>query len=99
MKRPATDSSDLTRKEQEHVRAAIRFLHTRFGTWEMVAKALRFKRKTIQEAVYGATVSASVAFRVARVAGTPIDDLLAGRFPPKGTCPHCGHMKEPAAGR
>jgi hypothetical protein len=90
--RPPTDRFDLTRKEQEHVRAAIRFLRLRCGTWEMTAKALRFKRRTVQEAVYGATVSASMAFRVARLAGVPIDDVLAGRFPPVGTCPYCGHV-------
>jgi hypothetical protein len=91
--RPPTDRSDLTPKEQDRVRAALRFLRLRCGTWETLAKALRFKRKTVQEAVYGATVSASLTFRVARLAGVPIDDLLGGRFPPEGTCPYCGHVQ------
>ena len=40
---------------------------------------------------HGRPVSADMAFRVARAAGVPIDDVLGGKFPPPGTCPHCGH--------
>jgi hypothetical protein len=86
------ESHDLTTKEQAHVRTAIRFLRVRTGTWDTLAKAMRLRRRTIQDAVYGGTVSASVAFRTARLAGVPVDDVLAGRFPPEGTCPMCGHM-------
>jgi hypothetical protein len=43
--------------------------------------------------MYGATVSASLAYRVARLAEVGIDDLLAGAFPPPNTCPHRGHTK------
>jgi hypothetical protein len=32
-----------------------------------------------------------MALRVARLAGVPIDDVLAGKFPPAGTCPYCGN--------
>jgi hypothetical protein len=46
--------------------------------------------------VYGRTpISASMAFRVARFLGAPIDDLLAGRFTPPSTCPYC---KQPVPG-
>jgi hypothetical protein len=27
-----------------------------------------------------------------------VDDVLTGRFPAPGTCPHCGHMKEATDG-
>jgi hypothetical protein len=91
-----TDNTDLTKQEQANVRAALRFLHVRLGTWEMVAKALRFKRSTIMDSVSGAVVSASLAFRTARLAGVPVDDVLAGRFPPAGTCPMCGHASDRA---
>jgi hypothetical protein len=36
----------------------------------------------------------AVAFRVARLTGVSIDDLLAGKYPPPGTCPHCGHSAD-----
>jgi hypothetical protein len=32
----------------------------------------------------GKTATPRLAFRVARLAGVPIDDLLAGNFPPRG---------------
>lgn len=34
-----------------------------------------------------------MAFRVARLTDTSIDDLLGGRYRP-GACPHCGHMPD-----
>ena len=82
--------SDLTAEEQENVRAALRFLHARCGTWRVVAKALHAQPGTLRHTVRGRTVSASTAVRVARFAGAAVDDVLTGRFPPEGTCPHCG---------
>lgn len=39
-------------------------------------------------------VSASMAFRVARVVGVKVDDLLLGKWPEAGTCPRCGYKDE-----
>ena len=78
--------SDLTAKEQANVRAAIRFLHARTGRWDVLAKSLRSHKRTLR-----IPASASMAVRVARLAGVGVDDVLAGRFPAPGTCPHCGH--------
>jgi hypothetical protein len=44
----------------------------------------------------GRVVSASMALRIGRFVGVSVDDLLAGRFPPPGTCPYCGHAREKA---
>jgi hypothetical protein len=82
--------SDLAAKEQSNVRAALSFLRFRFGGLAPLAKALRLKETTIGRVRQGKAVSASLTFRVARLAGVSIDDLLAGRFPAPGTCPHCG---------
>ena len=38
------------------------------------------------------TVSASMAFRVARFVKVPVDDVVNGRYPAPGACPHCGHV-------
>lgn len=81
--------SDLTKEEQAHVRAAIRFLRARCGGAKMLAKALRVDRKTLIS-----PATPTTAFRVARFAGVGVDDLLTGRFPPPGTCAYCGHRKE-----
>ncbi len=81
--------NDLTAKEQENVRAALRYLRVRFETWENVAGSLGVSRELLRRVVNGGdSVTASVAFRVARRAGATVDDVLTGVFP--GVCPHCG---------
>ena len=85
--------SDLTAKEQDNVRAAIRFIHARCGTWVNAAKALRAQPGTLLKSANGRAVSASTAVRVARFAGVTVDDVLTGKYPPAGTCPHCGHCR------
>jgi hypothetical protein len=92
--RRAQGETDLTAQEQAHARAALRFLRTRAGSWEQLAKVMRFRRSTIRDVLGGATVTARLAFRIARFAGTTVDDVIAGRFPPEGTCPYCGHRQE-----
>jgi hypothetical protein len=82
--------SDLTTQEQTNVRAALRYLRARCGTWDALAKALRFKLSSLAHVSGGKTVSARLMLRVARLADISVDDLLAGRYPPAGTCPHCG---------
>lgn len=86
--------TDLDEKEQNHVRAALNCLRRRVGGWEPLAKALGFTSTTVNHVAYSRrkTVSASMAFRVARLAEISVDDLLAGRFLPPGACPHCGHV-------
>jgi hypothetical protein len=90
---------DLTAQEQANVRAALRYLRARAGgrSWEPIGKALRLKANTLAKvAAERRGVSAGLAFRVARLASVGVDDVLAGRFPAPGTCPHCGHCKETA---
>ena len=41
----------------------------------------------------GRGVTPQLAFRVARLAGTSIDDLLGGHFRP-GACPRCGYLPD-----
>jgi DNA-binding XRE family transcriptional regulator len=83
----------LTDAEQENVRRALRFLRVRAGGWNTLADALGFKRKTIKNVREGHNrVSPNLAFRVARMAGVPVDDLLAGKVAPAGMCIHCGGM-------
>ena len=81
--------SDLTPAEQANVRRAFRFLRARMGTWEAVAAALNTKWSTLKTAKGTGTVSASMAFRVARVAGVTVDEVVTGRYAPKGVCPYC----------
>ncbi len=81
---------DLTTAEQTNVRTALRFLRARCGTWANLGKAIRFKDLTLSNVANGRTVTPALAFRVARFAKVGVDELLAGKYPPVGTCPHCG---------
>lgn len=84
--------SDLTEKEQRHVRTALRFLRLSIGTWKPLAAALRYDSESIGKVVTGRrNVTATLALRLARFVDLPVDDLLAGKYLPTRTCPHCGH--------
>jgi hypothetical protein len=83
--------SDLTKQEEANVRAALQFLRLRLGGWASVGKAIGFKETTVVNVAKGSSVSASMAIRVAKLVHVGVDDLLAGKFPPPGTCPYCGH--------
>lgn len=83
--------SDLTKQEQEHVRRALKYLRARMGKWETVYAALDTDNRAIRQMVAGKEVTASVAFRVARVIGVGVDAVLAGNYAPPGVCPNCGH--------
>lgn len=90
-------TGDFTVKEVTHVRAALRFLRLRCGTWTILAKALRLNDNTLANVANGhQPVSAKVAVRIAKFARVGVDDVLNGRFPAPGTCPHCGHQKDNA---
>lgn len=91
--------SDLTQEEQKNVRTALRFLRTRCGSMTNLAKALSFNECTLMDVLNRRsgtdrknTVSASMAFRVARFVKVPVDDVVNGRYPAPGACPHCGHV-------
>jgi hypothetical protein len=86
--------ADLNDEEQEHVRVALRFLHSRARGWGPLGAVLGFKRRTLESANQGRLVSATLAFRVARFAAVTLEDLLTGKYPPVGTCPHCGHATD-----
>jgi transcriptional regulator with XRE-family HTH domain len=88
-------ATDLTSEEQRNVRTAIRYLHTNVRRWNSLGKAIGIQPDTIYRILNGRrSVTAAMAFRVARLANVSIDDLLAGKTVPAGTCPHCGHPPE-----
>jgi hypothetical protein len=90
--------SDLTEQEQTNVRAALEYLRVRCGGLDQAAKALRAKFSYLRRVKMGLDpVSASLALRVARLGGASVDDVLAGRWPAPGTCPHCGQLTPAAA--
>ena len=73
--------SDLTAKEQKAVRTALRFLRLCVGAWAPLAKALRCEPDTVHKVAAGRRgVTPALALRVARIAGVPMEELLAGRW-------------------
>jgi hypothetical protein len=87
-------SPPLSDQEQANVRRAIRYLRSRLGTWVAVARAVRIKRATVRRLRDGGRVRPYVAGKVARVAAVSIKELTAGKYPPEGTCPHCGRASD-----
>lgn len=81
-----------TPEEQANVLRAIHYLHARVGTWIGTSRVLRVKRSTLRRARAGGRIRRYLALRVAALASVPFEDLLAGKFPPHGTCPHCGNV-------
>jgi hypothetical protein len=85
-------TADLTLEEQEHVRNAIILIRGQFGGWKSLGQVLHFDPPTLIHVVKERrAVTASMAFRVARIIGVGIDDLLAGKWPGEGACPRCGY--------
>jgi hypothetical protein len=82
----------LNVKEQANVLAALHFLHAKIGSWARVAKIVKNKRSSLRRARAGQRIRGmrGLARRISAVVGVPVGDVLAGRFPPPGTCPHCG---------
>ena len=84
-------STDLTPAEQEQVRAALRLLAKRFCDYAKLTRAMKTPRETVQRpALRGATVTAGIALRAARVAKIPLEDIVAGAWPSATMCRHCG---------
>ena len=81
----------LSKEQRVNVMVALRFLRIRVGTWKMLAKALGFELSTMKNVDKGVNpASVNLAFQVSRLAGVPFDDVVTGKYPVKGTCPHCG---------
>ena len=87
----AGEGGAFTAQEQENIRRALRFLRIRSGGWGPLAKALRLTASTINHMAGREKVSARLALRLAWFAGVSVEDMMAGKYPPEGTCPHCGH--------
>lgn len=88
--------TDLTNEEQQRVRATLHYLRRQVGGWIPLAKALHYGTSTLDKIANGREgrrVTPRLAFRVARLADSSIDDLLGGRYR-AGACPRCGHLPD-----
>jgi len=88
--------------EQTNVRSLIRALRVRLGNWQSVERALPLFHGMRVDVMAGRyEVSASVAFRVAKVPDVSLHDVLDGTALPPGGCKHCGRpgARHPAGRR
>ncbi len=90
--------TDLTENEQKHVRTALLYLRRQMFGRASVGRALGYQYDTVEKVANGRgrAPTASMAFRVARLVGVTVDDLIGGRFQP-GACPKCGHVPQDGA--
>jgi DNA-binding XRE family transcriptional regulator len=81
----------LSPEEVSNVRRALDFLRSQQGGTEKLATALGVRPKTLAM-MFTKTgkPSAGLALRTARLAGQPVEAILAGEWPREGACPHCG---------
>jgi len=90
---PTPRPSELTLEEQGHVKAALRVLMTRLGGQRQLAAALRVTFHALQWTMQRrGKPGAGMALRAARLAGVHVEDILAGKWPVEGGCPHCGRV-------
>jgi len=82
---------DLSVAQQEHVRNALLLLRQKVGTWEQLARALKFEPCTLVHVSKGRrSASVVLAFRIATFVNICMTTLIAGEYPNKHTCPRCG---------
>jgi hypothetical protein len=89
----ATERLDrLPPDEQANVKAALRVLRVRHGTWVVLGRMLKLHPKTLERMLgrKGKPVP-GLAIRLARLAGCSVEDVLSGAFARAAVCPTCGH--------
>jgi len=73
---------DLTEAESQYVRAALRVLRGHYGV-KKLREMLVLSGDSIDHLISGhhRKITPTVAYRVARIGGVGMDDLLVGKFP------------------
>jgi hypothetical protein len=85
----------LTPEETACCRVALRVLQVRAGSLAKLAKQMNVSLGTLNFAARPRNpFGTGMAYELSKVAGVPIDDILSGRFPKPGSCPHCGRTDE-----
>ena len=85
-------AGQLTKRERENVRAALRVLRARNGGLALLAARMGCNFASLEKLVYGVRPPGILtALRAAEMAGVPVEDVLTGRYPDRTICRHCGH--------
>jgi hypothetical protein len=88
----------LLPEEETRVRAVMRVLYIRLGSWKRVAAELKVNKRSITHVVSATRrITPAFAMRVARLLGESIGDIFSGKFPRQGECPMCGSARSKAS--
>ena len=82
----------LTVEERQHLRAALKNLRRRLGSWPAVAEAVGVDVGTLHHAAgaRGTRGGLALAVRAAKVARVPVEAMLSGKLADADRCPTCG---------
>jgi DNA-binding XRE family transcriptional regulator len=81
----------LTDDERRLLRAALKGLRLRFGSWANLSTATGIPRHTLYAIARGTDYgSMCIAQRVAKLVGVPVTVLLGGGVYDADVCPTCG---------
>lgn len=87
---PVADDAGRSRDRR---RPRARAFGLRVGSWAPLAKAPRYEYDSVHKVAAGRKAVA-LALRVARFAGVPMGELLAGQWLSSRVCPHCRYPPE-----
>jgi hypothetical protein len=80
-RRPSVHIEQLTTEQEASIRAALRELHVRLGTWRAVSEAIDISERSIERVLAGRRrPTPGWALRLAPVLGVTVDAVLAGRL-------------------
>lgn len=83
----------LTPEESTNVLIALEYMVARVGGGQALAYRMGIDRTCVRRALKERpTPGAVIAWELSRVAQVPVEDIIAGKYPPPGSCPHCGGL-------
>lgn len=89
--KPARARSGIPESQRVHVARAMLFLARRHGNQKQLAAAMGISERSVARAsAPRGRATAWLVMALAEFVGVSVDDLLKGKWPPKGACPHCG---------
>ena len=79
--------------------AALRSYTSACGNWKLMGQDARLANYSSMHNVMKGDerrLRSLWPIQVSRLAAVPFDDVVTGRYPVKGMCPHCGHASSDA---
>ena len=88
--RPKRRMVALTDRQRQNARKALRHLRAQHGGQHPLAAALGVSKTTVAQGCGSYPICIELVVRMSRLAGVPLEDILAGELPPIPKCQICG---------